>query len=435
MLRSVLVMFAASLSFFFVTATTFTSLGYVLYSMVGEFGWSKASAGLSFSLLGLACGLASPLPPMLMKSIGTRMTMFAGCLVLATGFFTASQIEHLSLFFFATALMGIGFSLIAPSPAVYLLATWFPRTSARMIGFYFMTGAAGGIAGPLIVGSIVGLTGDWRLHWMVMAAAALGLGAICLLCIRDAVKVESIVQVKGAGYQQDATSTASGWTVRQALRTSSFLMLAAIMSVVQLVVTTMHSTLVSHIANLGAGAAPGAIAMSLLAFAGTGAKGLTGTLSERIDPRRILIAGLALQALAMTLLWSTGDVVVATTAATGFGFGWGMAWLAAHVLLLRYFGAGIAGDMTAMATTATTVAVLGPIGAGRLADATGSYAEAMLVFALLLAAAMLAAIIALRAPTAPLRASGERRDDRPASSPAGIGMCRSLEEGELQPGK
>jgi cyanate permease len=396
--RSALVLFAASLGFFFVTATTFTSLGYVLYTMVAQLGWSKAAAGLSFSLLGLACGLASPLPPLLMKSIGTRLTMFAGCLVLAAGFFIASQIEHLTLFFVATTLMGVGFSLIAPSPAVYLLATWFPRTSARMIGFYFMSGAAGGIAGPLIVGAIVGMTGDWRLHWLVMAVSALALGLICLVCIRDAVKVESVEQVKGAGHEQDAPTERSDWTVRQALTSPSFLILALIMTVVQTAVTSAHSILVAHVANLGEGAAPGAIAMSLLAFAGTAAKGVTGALCERVDPRRILIAGLALQALAMALLWSASLVLVATAAAALFGLGWGMAWLSAHILLLRYFGAGIAGDMTAMATTATTFAVLGPIGAGRIADVTGGYGLAILIFALLLAAATIVAVLFLRAP-------------------------------------
>lgn len=419
--RSALVLFAASLGFFFVTATTFTSLGYVLYTMVAELGWSKAAAGFSFSLLGLACGLASPLPPLLMKSIGTRLTMFAGCLVLAAGFLIASQIEHLTLFFVATTLMGIGFSLVAPSPAVYLLATWFPRTSARMIGFYFMAGAAGGIAGPLIVGAIVGMTGDWRLHWLVMAISAFVLGLICLVCIRDAVKVESVEQVKGAsyeqgGHEQDAPAQKSLWTVRQALRTPSFLILALVMTVVQTAVTSAHSILVAHIANLGEGAAPGAIAMSLLAFAGTGAKGLTGTLCERIDPRRILIAGLALQALAMALLWSASLVMVATAAATLFGLGWGMAWLSAHILLLRYFGAGIAGDMTAMATTATTFAVLGPILAGRIADVTGGYSLAILIFALLLAAATGIAVLFLRAPSA-----------APVTKPETVG------EGELVP--
>jgi hypothetical protein len=73
--------------------------------------------------------------------------------------------------------------------------------------------------------------------------------------------------------------------------------------------------------------------------------------------------------------------------------------------------------------------VLGPIGAGRLADVTGSYAEAMLVFAVLLAAATLAAIAALRTPAAPPGATGESRDNRPAPSYSGI----ALGEDELQP--
>lgn len=231
-----------------------------------------------------------------------------------------------------------------------------------------------------------------------MSVSALILGLICLACIRDAVKVESVEQVKGAGHEQAAPAQNSVWTVKQALMTPSFLILALIMTVVQTAVTSAHSILVAHIANLGEGAAPGAIAMSLLAFAGTGAKGLTGTLCERIDPRRILVAGLALQALAMALLWSASMVLVATAAATLFGLGWGMAWLSAHILLLRYFGAGIAGDMTAMATTATTLAVLGPIGAGRIADVTGGYSLAILVFALLLAAATIIAVLFLRAP-------------------------------------
>lgn len=396
--RNAQVMLAASLAFFFVTATTFTSLGYVLYTMVAELGWSKASAGLSFSLLGLTCGLASPLPPLLMKTIGTRWTMVAGCLVLAAGFLLASVITDLNFFFVATALMGIGFTLAAPSPAVYLLATWFPRTSARMIGFYFMIGSSGGIAGPLIVGTIVGLTGDWRLHWLVMAICSTLLAVICFVCVRDAVKVENVDQVKEAGGQGEKPAASGTWTVRKALRTPTFLVLAAVMTVVQMVVTSTHSILVAHIANLGEGAAPGAIAMSLLAFAGTGAKGVTGAVCERFDPRHILVFGLVLQAVAMAILWSTPLVLVACAAAALFGTGWGMAWLSAHVLILRYFGAAIAGDMVAMATTATTLAVFGPVGAGRIADVTGSYAPAMLVFSLLLAATTAIAVLFLRAP-------------------------------------
>lgn len=398
--RNLLVMIVASLGFFFVTATTFTSLGYVLYTMVAELGWSQAAAGFSFSLLGLACGLGSPLPPIVMKAVGTRLTMFTGCLVLAGGFFIASMIQDLAFFFVATAMMGIGFSLVAPAPAVYLIATWFPKTSARMMGYYFMVGSSGGIAGPLIVGTIVGLTGSWRLHWAAMAAMALVLGLLCLIGIRDAVKVESVEQVTGArsGRQVDPDTGEGGWTVREALLSPSFIVLAFAMMVVQTVVTTAHSALVAHVATLGAGPTPGAVAMSLLAAAGTVAKGFTGALSERVDPKQLLVGGLGLQAVAMALLYGAGSVPMAYAASILFGVGWGLAWLSAHVLLLRYFGAAIAGEMTAMATMATTFAVFGPIIAGRVADTTGGFGPALLGFAALLGLTTLVTAALLRAP-------------------------------------
>jgi MFS family permease len=397
--RNLVVMAIASFGFFFVTATTFTSLGYVLFTMAADLGWSKAAAGLSFALLGLACGLGSSLPPIVMKAIGTRLTMFAGAMLLAAGFLLAAVVPDLGLFFVATALMGAGFSLVAPAPAVYLIATWFPQTSARMMGFYFMIGAAGGIAGPLIVGAILGATGSWRMHWMAMAVLAVVLGLLCLAGIRDAVKVESAEQVRGAGTAgQRPTPRTAQWTVRAAMGSPAFMVLAFAMIVVQTVVTTAHSFLVAHVATLGAGPEPGALAMSLLAFAGTVAKGFTGALSERVAPKLLLVAGLALQAAAMLMLYAAASVPMAYAAAILFGTGWGLSWLSAHVLLLRYFGPVIAGDMTAMATLMTTVAVLGPVIAGRVADETGSFAPALLGFAVLLAIATASTALLLRKP-------------------------------------
>ncbi len=98
--------------------------------------------------------------------------------------------------------------------------------------------------------------------------------------------------------------------------------------------TTAHSSLVAHVANLGAGAAAGAISMSLLALAGTIAKGFTGALSERIDPKRLLVTGLALQSIAIGLLCMANGALSAYAASILFGIGWGLSWLSAHVLLL-----------------------------------------------------------------------------------------------------
>jgi MFS family permease len=399
MSRSILIMIVVSLGFFFVTATTFTSLGYVLYTMVSDLGWSQAAAGMSFSVLGLACGLGSPLPPMLMKWIGTRLTMFLGGLALAAGFLLAAMVHGIGVFFVATALMGVGFSLIAPSPAVYLLATWFPKTSSRMIGFYFMAGAFGGVVGPLVVGAIVSTTGSWRVHWMVMSVAALAVGLISLAVVKDAVPVADVSDVKNAGMAEKAADAeVVSWTVRQALMSRSFILLALAMMVVQTVVTTMHSSLVAHVASFGHGPAPGAFAMSLLALMGTLTKGVTGALSEKINPKLLLVWGLALQGAAMLLLSVAGAPTWAYVSALLFGVGWGLSWLSAHVLLLRYFGGAIAGDMVAMATMSTTFAVVGPIVAGWSADNTGSFIPVFLVFAGLLALTVIITALFLRPP-------------------------------------
>ena len=395
--RNLQVLFSVSFGFFFVTATTFTSLGYVLYTMVAELGWSQAAAGLSFSLLGLACGLSSPLPPVLMKHIGTCNTMVCGGLVLAAGFLLAASIQSIGLFFLATTLMGIGFSLIAPAPAVYLLATWFPHKAARMMGIYFMTGALGGVAGPLIVGTIVGLTESWRLHWALMAAASAAISLLFLVTIRDAVRVESVDQVKRAG-TREAPAPRGKWTVREAMATRSFKIVAFAMIVVQTVVTTLHSVLVTHVAGLGGGAAPGALAMSLLALTGAAAKGASGPITERVPSKVLLVGGLALQFLSVTLLTLTATPGWALAFALVFGLGWGLAWLSAHVLLLQYYGSAIAADLVAMATMATTVAVLGPLSAGWSADELGSFRPVFTVFALLLGLVTIVSGLFLRAP-------------------------------------
>jgi len=81
--------------------------------------------------------------------------------------------------------------------------------------------------------------------------------------------------------------------------------------------------------------------------------------------------------------------------------------VAPHILLLRYFGSSIAGELTAMATAATTLAVLGPLTAGWIADTTGSFVPVFMVFAGLVVLVTFTTIFFLRAPRLPDRAKGD----------------------------
>lgn len=415
------IMLAVSLAFFFATATTFTSLAVVLYSMVGELHWSQATAGLSFSLLGLACGLSSPLPAMTMKWVGSRWTMCIGGLVLAAGFALASRVQGIGLFFFSTCLMGVGFTLLAPAPAVYLLANWFPRHCSRMMGYYFMIGAFGGVVGPPAVRGIVALSGNWQTYWQIIAGASVLLSLVCLACVRDVARIRSVEEVRNAGAllePQDPVPAPAPWTVRQALTSRQFVVIALAMMVVQTVVTTMHSTLVTQLTFVDASQTAGALAMSMLALSGTITKGVAGRIAERRDAKGLLILGLALQCAGFVLLAAVPTAWAAFVFALLFGIGWGLSWLCVHVLILRYFGSAISGTMVAMATMMTTVAVVGPWAAGLVADHLGRYTPLYVVFAGLLAMVTVSTLLFLRAPQARGEQAWDRHGERPATPDA-----------------
>ncbi|MFT4198396.1 MAG: MFS transporter [Pseudoxanthomonas sp.] len=400
MQRKYQIMLAVSLAFFFVTATTFTSLAVVLYTMVADLHWSQAAAGFSFSLLGLACGVTSPLPALSMKWLGSRWTLFGGGLVLALGFALASLAQGIGLFFLSTCLMGAGFTLLAPAAAVYLLANWFPQTSARMVGYYFMAGAFGGVVGPPAVRAVVALCGDWHAYWRIIAAAAVALALVCLYCVRDVGQIRSVDEVRNAGLgpAEPPAATAAAWSVREALVSRQFIVIALALLVVQTVVTTMHSVLVTQLTFVHGSQTAGALAMSLLALSGTLTKGVAGRVAERSDPKWLLVAGLVLQCVGFVLLATVATAVAAFVFALLFGIGWGLSWLSAHVLILRYFGSAISGTMVAMATMMTTAAVVGPWAAGVVADRLGHYTPMYVVFAALLAVVTASTSLFLQPP-------------------------------------
>ncbi len=406
------IMAAGSLAFFFVTATTFTSLAVVLWPMMPVIGLSNADAGLAFALVGLSCGLANLITAGIISRIGSRWTMVLGALVMVAGFGLASIVESRLPFFLATLLMGAGFTLLAPVPVIPLIAYWFREKSSRMLGIYFMVGASGGIVGPWMVNKIVYLSGSWRIHWAAMAASAFVLAIICLFTIEDLP-----AEASGATAPQPSVPALNGvpYTVGEAVRTWPFFWIAISMLVIQVSITTTHSVLVPHIISGGGTPDAAAFAMTLVGLFGTIAKGISGRLSERISPQLMLVLGVALQAIGFGVLLNWHSPDAADVFALILGAGWGLSWLAAHVLLLRWFGSSASAGVSAIANLVTTFAVLGPWAAGRAKDSTGSFEPVFIVFGVLLAGATLCTAL-MRGPGKP--AARERGDDLPAATPS-----------------
>jgi MFS family permease len=404
------VLAALSLIFFFLNGATFASLGVVLFSMISELHWSLTQAGMSFSLLGISCGLASPLPALLMRRIGCRRVVVLGGLCLAAGFWLAYAASGLPLFFVAMVFLGLGYALAGNIPGVYLIASWFPKVSARMIGIYLMIGAAGNVAGPPLVAAIVAASHSWRLNWLLMGMLAIGCTVFCLVFIRDYPPATTVpdapdmgavaatVKASVVAKSYDAPPSGRGpWRERQAMQTPQFALVAASMTLTIAGITTNSSVAVTHLVHLGTTPAFAAFILSLVALVATLFKGVSGRLSEIVRPSRILAAGLVLQGIGDVAFSSGAAPVSAYIFAGAFGMGWGLSYVAANVLLLDYFGRDVGARILSVVWMISTLAAAGPVAAGIIADRYGTFGPIFAAYAVLLIIAALP-IFLMRAP-------------------------------------
>ena len=401
--RKWLILIAVSIMFFFISAATFMSLGVVLFEMIKALRWTQTEAGVSFSILGLACCLSSPVPMALVSRIGSHWTMAAGGFTLAAGFALAALTHVVWQFYLGTALMGVGFSLSANIPGVYLVAEWFPQKSGRIIGAYLMCGAFGGVAGPPAAQALIAAQG-WRVYWAVLAVIASGLGLLCSVLIRD--KAAATAGGDAGAITPDA---APAWSYRAAMLTPQFAILAASMVVTEACVTIVHSAAVIHFSKLGIPSSFAALMLSLQALMATMAKGGSGALGDWLNPRRLLVGGLVLEGLGMIVLGSAGSHGLAYTFAILFGIGWGTAYLTITVLLIDYFGPATGSAVLSLVWLLTAFASLGPAAAGLVADRFGTFTPVLDASGALLLPLALAALLmrrpTLRAMSAPERAS------------------------------
>ena len=389
----------ASLMFFFLNGATFTSLGVVLWTMMAELHWTNAEAGFSFSLLGIACGLASPLPAWMMKRYGGRWTLVAGGVALALGFFLAATASGLPMFYVAMVLLGIGYALAGNVPGVYLLAAWFPGNSSRIIGLYLMFGAFGATAGPPVVHAIVAGTGGWRGHWQAMGWTAVTLALLCAAFVRDRRGAVDPAATLASTTVPDAAALPADrrWSVREALATPQFMLVAAAMTITTACITTNSSVTIGHLVKLGATPAFGAVVLSLLALVATLAKGAAGRLGELMSVPHLLAGGLLAQAIGNLLLAHADTATLQYAAALVYGIGWGISYVAATVVLLNFFGRDTGSQVLAYVWLITTIAAAGPLVAGLIADRTGSFSPIFYLYAALLFALTLPVFL-MKAP-------------------------------------
>jgi MFS family permease len=399
--RSWLLLGALSLLLFLITASTFSSLGVVLPAMIKEQGWAFGPAFLGFTFLGAFCGGSSKLPAILIRKIGVRGTIIAGSAVMVAGFACLAASPGLAVYLVGTALLGVGYQMMALIPGTHVLSMLFKKR-ALPFGIYFTIGSLGGVVGPwMAVSGMQMANGGWRPYWWAQAIASVVVGALCAALVGGrawleaaAVETDKAVaeDIEAAPVNAKVYRTATDWSVKEAVRTPQFWVILAAYFAHLLGGVTAVSLAPTHFNELGVVSAVAVAAISLESLMQVVARMGGGLLGDRIDPRWLLAGAQGMMAIGLLALAHATTWPLLMLFAVGVGVGFGLTVLAVSILLLNYYGRKNNLEIFSLVCLVGAVSALGPVVGGVMRDRLGSFIPTFQVCAVIIGVIFVAAL-------------------------------------------
>ncbi|MCB2030361.1 MAG: MFS transporter, partial [Rhodoferax sp.] len=339
----------------------------------------------------------------LLDRFGPRAMLQIGMLVFGCGFLLLSQIETLAGFYVSAVMMAVGMSLGGFFPLTVSLIQWFERYRARALSVMSMGLALGGVAVPAVAWSMA--TFGWR-------ATAFGSGVILIVLGLPLSRVirwrpqdqgETVdglpeAPAQTAGSVERAPASRVEFSVRQALRTRAFWLLALGHGFALLVVTAVNVHAITHMKEgLGYTVTQAAFFIMILTFGQVGGVVLSATIGDRFEKR--MLAALCMLGHMVGLLLLTYATHPAQVAAFAVlhGMAWGLRGPLMQSIRADYFGRNAIGMILGLSAVIIALGqIAGPMVAGMLADLTGNYRAGFTVLALTAGCGSLLFVFAIR---------------------------------------
>jgi MFS family permease len=253
------------------------------------------------------------------------------------------------------------------APMTATTAKWFTRNRSLAVALVSAGLSVGStVMAPLARWMIT--TYDWRtamlvigdLVWLVIIPAAL------FLRNPPTSATPTVAVAAGGGTEL---------TIGQVVRTPQF----AAIALTHFACCAAHSGpifhMVTHAIDRGVPAMAAATVLSAAGLASLSGKIGCGIFADRVGAKRTLVAGLALQAVAISLYLFSGGLASFYGLALMFGFAYGGVMPLYAILVREYFGERIMGAAFGAVSLAATLGMaMGPWAGGWLYDAVGSYA-------------------------------------------------------------
>ena len=340
------------------------SLAVFLAPVTEATGWSRAAVSSAMTIDFLTMGVSAFGWGALSDRYGPRVVVAAGAFLLGLGLTLASQATSVLQFQLTYGfLVGMaGGSFFAPMIAT--ASSWFERHRAIAVS---LVSAGMGVA-PLTISPFARwliTTYDWR-----TAQLTIGVVAWILLIPAAMLVRRAPILANGGGQDQNTPDL----TVAAALRSPQFVVLALTF----FACCATHSGPIFHTVSyaISCGLPPmtAVTIYSVEGLAGLGGRLLLGILGDRLGAKRVLVAGLLVQAVAAGAYLFARDLGTFYAVAVVFGMAYGGVMPLYAVLARGYFGPRIMGTVFGAATMVSSLGMaLGPSVGGWIFDHYGTY--------------------------------------------------------------
>jgi MFS family permease len=356
--------------------------GVMMNPLHHEFGWSHGVVGLAMSVNMTLFGLTAPFAAALMDRFGVRPVLSAALLLISAGSaLSVTMTASWQLVLLWGVLVGVGTGSIAMGFVATVATRWFEARRGLVTGVLTAASATGQLIFLPIVAQVTTRHG-WRWASLIVAAAALSVVPLVLAFMRN--------------HPQDKGLTAYGASaasVPEAVPASSFraafdgLLLGARVPVFWLLAgsfaicgMTTNGLIGTHfIPAANDHGMPTTVAAGLLATIGildVAGTIFSGWLTDRVDPRVLLVVYYAGRGLSLLLLPSLLSPH-AEPSTWVFVIFYGLDWVATVpptiVLCRNYFGVRTPVVFGWVFAAHQLGAAVAAAGAGRLRDLQGSY--------------------------------------------------------------
>jgi MFS family permease len=351
----------------------------------GEFQASRAQVSLVFGLCGLIYFVLGAFAGMLADRFGPQRVTGAGMLCIVASLLAGSAAGSMTQVTLAWGVgLGVGLALVY-TPAIGCVQPWFTRRRGLAAGIASAGIGAGTLVVPVAAAAAIAQW-QWRGAMVALAVGVATVGLAAALQLRRAPAA-----MKPAG------GVVPGTPLGVALRSRRFLWLYLMCLLGAPAMFVPFAHLSASARDLGIGEAQAVGLVGLIGIGSLAGRLAIGAIADRIGRGPTLVGVMASLGASMGLWLLARDYAAFAVFALWMGASYGGSVSLMPALCMDFFGArAVSSIIGTLYTGAALGNLAGPWAAGRLFDATGSYAAALVGVGLLALASAAAAWQAIR---------------------------------------